>query len=117
MTFHRRRRRCAPVDLTGLHAVTHKAKTVVKKFETLTEKDTAMSTPNPQQSAIDTDVAALTASFTTLDGVFTDLQTQLAALPESVDTSGLDALVATGAAEVAKFQGIDTVNPPAPPAS
>jgi hypothetical protein len=118
-------RRCrpphAPVDLRGLHAVTLQLKFRAKQFQTLTtnpEKDTLMSTPtpNPSQADIDADVAALNAVFTTLGTVFTDLAAQLAALPASVDTSALDALVATGQASLAAGQALDTINPPAPPA-
>ena len=120
MTFWCRRPRPPhpPVDLTGLHAVTRKLIHTTKQFQTLTnEKDTLMSTPNPSQASIDADVAALNAVFTTLGTVFTDLKTQLAALPASVDTTALDALVATGQASLAQGQALDTINPPAPPAS
>lgn len=73
-----------------------------------------MSTPNPSQADIDADVAALNTVFTTLGTVFTDLQTQLAALPASVDTTALDALVTTGQSVLTEYQGLDTVNPPTP---
>lgn len=119
MTFRCKRPRPphAPIDLHGLHAVTRKAIRIAQQYQTLTtEKDTLMSTPNPSQAAVDADVAALNAVFATLGTVFTDLQAQLAALPASVDTSALDALVTTGQAALAQGQALDTINPPAPPA-
>jgi hypothetical protein len=110
----------APINLDGLHTVTLRLKWRTKQFQTLTtnpEKDTLMSTPtpNPSQADIDADVAALNTVFTTLGTVFTDLQAQLAALPASVDTTALDALVATGQASLAQGQALDTINPPATP--
>jgi hypothetical protein len=101
-----------PVDTSALDQITRKLTRLTSKYQSLTREKGTMTAPDPQAN-INADVAALTASFTTLDGVFTDLQTELAALPASVDTSALDALVQSGAAEVAKFQGLDTINPPA----
>lgn len=105
-----------PPDLSGLHAVVARGQAVADKFQTLVPMEAkTMSNPqNPSQSEIDTDVAALNQTFTTFDSVFTDLQTQLAAIPDSVDVSALTALVQKGQDELAKYQGIDTVNPVQP---
>lgn len=118
MTWRRCRPPQTPVDLRGLHAVTHKAKTLVKQFQTLTEKDTTLMstpTPNPSQAGIDADVASLTGDLTTLATVFTQIQALLAAAQASntpVDTTALDALVSGQAATVvAQYQGLV---PPAP---
>lgn len=72
-----------------------------------------MTAANPAQADIDSDVAAISAVFTSLGGIFTQLQALVAAAQTAnapVDTAALDALVTSGQGVLTEFQGL---TPPA----
>lgn len=71
---------------------------------------------NPAQAAIDADVQQIGTDFTTLAGIFNDLQALVATANGNgtpVDTSALDSLVAQGASVLQNYQGL-LPNQPAP---